>query len=179
MVGTLAAVTDSRCADVEPAYGAVMEAQEKPICSPGFLGYVAAVAIAVVVVALALAAWTATSPASSAPRSFSATVSGFAALLLVVTGYVSLFALPMALVGVPIVHWLCYQIANQAVHVMAAIGTSVVFTLALTGALSPNAPGSSSWGADTWALAGLVGVAVGLGRASVIPLVHRRARRRG
>lgn len=126
--------------------------------TPGAGGYLLAVlvAIAVTVVLLALT-WTSL-----------ASPGRFAAALVVLTVYVTVFAVPAALIGVPLVHLCCRRVEAQWVHVLVA-GLAGVLTGVTFGAVAVRMAG----GHDVASLALVLGSAAAIGRASVIPLVRR------
>lgn len=82
----------------------------------------------------------------------------------IVAVYAFFFSIPLALIGIPIVHFCCLRVRNQAVHVLAAgvVGVAVITlpVLVLSGELE---------GAGLY-----LGVATAIGRAAVIPLALAR-----
>ena len=79
------------------------------------------------------------------------------------------YSIPLALVGIPIVHFSTLRVRNQAVHVLAAglVGflASVVSAVVFGGLANIG---------DSWGFGLLLGCATAIGRAAVIPLARRR-----
>ena len=119
--------------------------------SPGIGGYVLADLAAVATLALAL-------PAFSDP---SGGVGGYLGLMVLVAFFGLFYSIPLAVVGIPIVHFCCLRVRSQAVHVLAAglVGVAVgTVPFALTGGGVDLVPGL------------VLGLTTAVGRAAVIPL---------
>jgi len=93
------------------------------------------------------------------------------AVLLVIavyTSYASLFSLPFAIVGIPLVHLLSRRFASQAAHVAITGGVTVmVIAVGFAGV------GAASF-TEGLAIGAGIAVPTMTGRAAVIPLVRRR-----
>jgi hypothetical protein len=123
--------------------------------SPGIVGYLLADLVAVAAVALVL-------PAVS---DFSGGIGGYLSGVVLVGIFASLYSIPLAAVGIPIVHFCCLRVRSQWVHVMAA---------GLVGFAAAVVP-VALLGGDLDMLPGLVlGAATAIGRAAVIPLALER-----
>jgi hypothetical protein len=122
--------------------------------SPGIGGYVLADVAAVAALAVLLPSVDATV----------ADLGDYLAGVALVGFYAFFYSIPLALVGIPIVHFCCLRVRNQAVHVLAAglVGTAMITlpVLVLSGELS---------GAGLY-----LGAATAIGRAAVIPLALAR-----
>jgi hypothetical protein len=123
--------------------------------SPGVLGYVLADLKAVGALALVMPL-------------FSGFSDGFLAypIEFVVVGFFAfLYSIPLAAVGIPVVHFSCLRVRSQAVHVLAAglvgVAAGVVPIVALGGGLD-LVPGL------------FLGAATAVGRAVVIPMALAR-----
>ena len=129
--------------------------------TPTAVGYLLAVGVSIGVAAILLAVlW-------ASERN----VQGIAAALLVSLVYVTVLAIPVAPVGVLLVHLCCRRTDRQGVHVLAAGLAGVLAGLAF-GALVSGVPGA----AERLDLALVLGVAAATGRAAVIPLRPARPR---
>jgi hypothetical protein len=128
----------------------------RPPTTPGLAGYWLAVLVSIGVTALSIAL-------QSLPADG---LGGAAAVFIVGTVYVTIFAVPTAPIGVLLVHLACRRVQDQRVHVLVAglagILTGVVFGLLID-------VGSGVF--ETWSFTLTLGIATATGRAVVIPLV--------
>jgi hypothetical protein len=123
--------------------------------SPGIGGYVLADLAAVAVLALSLPL------TGDLPDDLGTYLGGVT--LVGIFGFI--YSIPLALVGIPIVHFCCLRVRSQALHVLAAglvgVGAAVV-PLAV-------------WSGELVLLPALyLGLATAVGRAAVIPLALAR-----
>jgi hypothetical protein len=124
--------------------------------SPGIGGYVLADLAAVATLAVLL-------PLTGG---FESGVAAYVSVVLLVGFFALFYSIPLALVGIPIVHFACLRVRNQAVHVLAAgvVGVAVADVASALG----------TGDAESWAGGLYLGVATAIGRAAVIPLALAR-----
>jgi hypothetical protein len=123
--------------------------------SPGIAGYFLADLVAVGAMAVAL-------PLSG---DFSGGLGEYLSGVVVVGVFAFIYSVPLAAVGIPIVHVSCLRVRSQAVHVLAAglVGVAAAMVpLALTGGGLDIVPGL------------YLGAATAIGRAVVIPMARSR-----
>ena len=121
--------------------------------TPGWLGYAAAIGISVVSYGALLGLWGGGLGGALA-----------AAVFVPVFGWP--YAVPIGVVGAAVVHLTCRGVPEQWVHVAAAAGCGVVGGALFWGWFGHTA----AFGMGSL----MVGVAAGLGRTAVVPLVERR-----
>ena len=126
--------------------------------SPGPDGYLVAWLVSVVVYASVFAVGT-----SIADHTGIGTAAG---VFVIYGGFIGMFSIPFALVGVGLVHLACGRVRGQWVHVVAAGGVGA-FPAALMVAAAPQLDAWVWW---------MIPVSTAIGRWSVIPLVRRRQR---
>ncbi|WP_322937320.1 hypothetical protein [Nocardioides bizhenqiangii] len=89
--------------------------------------------------------------------------------------FAAVVALPLALVGVPVIHLVCRHHASQVVHVVVTGLVSFALVFVVLGLMLAAGGGRDLLPFFT-AAAAVVAAATMVGRASVIPLVRRRQR---
>jgi hypothetical protein len=128
----------------------------RPRTTPGLAGYWLAVLVSIGVTALSIAV-------QSLPGDG---LGGAAAVLIVGTLYVTIFAIPTAPIGVLLVHFACRRVQDQRVHVLVA-GLAGILTGVVFGLLIDVGSGVL----EMWSFTLTLGIATATGRAVVIPLV--------
>lgn len=142
--------------------------------APTTVLYVLAVAASVVTLATGIAVVMVAGATLSGARD--GVLAAFVIIWVAALVYGSVIALPLACVGVPIIHRLCRDVESQSTQVAITGLVSLGLVLGIVGAVG-TMDGS---GGGAWVVGFLVGLPVAastmVGRASVIPLVRRRQR---
>ena len=134
----------------------------RSLSTPGLAGYVLGVAVSQLVCALLMLFWL---NAGLGPAGWVAAALHLPIALIEVSTY----GLPVAVVGVALVHATCHRIRWQSVHVLVAGTAGLALAWAWT-----DLTGLASLGPPAHTISVIIGVSAAAGRAAVIPLVVRR-----